>query len=94
MQRLDSLRLLPLTQTALLAGNLEERRRRLDEPLGLDRGDVVHVLARRLDQTMVDDVLGRFAKQRRRRVQVDRRALDERLVAFGGILARGVAEEA
>jgi hypothetical protein len=54
----------------------------------------VHVLARRLDQTMVDDVLGSFAKQRRRRVQVNRCALDKRLVAFCGILTRGVAEKA
>jgi hypothetical protein len=94
MQRLNPLSLLALAQTTLFTSNLEESRRRFHKPLGLDGRHVVHVLASRLDQTMVDDVLGGFAKQRRRRVQVDGRAFHQRLVAFCGIFASGIAEEA
>ena len=42
---------------------------------------------------MINNMLSRLAEQRRRRMQIDRRLLDERLVPFLRIFARGVAEE-
>ena len=94
MQRLDPLSLLPLTQPTLFTSNLEESRSSLNQPLGLDSRNVMHILTRRLDQTVVNNVLSSFAKEGRRRVQVHRSAFDQRFVALGRILARGVAEEA
>ena len=93
MQRLDSLRPLPLTQL-VRRRNLEERRRRLHQPFRLNRTDNMHVLFRRLDQTLIDDVFRGLAKERRRRMQEDRCALNEGLVALRWIFARAVAEEA
>lgn len=81
MQRLDPLRPLPLAQF-ICRRNLEKRGRRLNQPLRLDGADNVHVLLRRLDQTLIDNVFGRLAKQRRGRMQEHRRAFDKRFVAF------------
>lgn len=52
------------------------------------------VLARCKHELMVDKPLGRAVEQRGRRVDVDGRALDERLVALLWVLLRGIAEEA
>lgn len=94
MQRLDPLRPLPFAHPhAIFTRDLEKRRGRLDQPLRFDGRDVVHVLSRRLDQTVIDDVFGGFAEQRRRRMHVHGRALDEGFETFLGIFARGVAEE-
>lgn len=62
MQWLDAFCFLPLAERAVLASYFEERRRGLDKPFGLNRSDIVHVLARRLHQRMVDDMLCRFAE--------------------------------
>lgn len=93
MQRLYPLRLLPLTQL-IRARDLEKRGRRLDQPLRLNRTAAMHVLLRRLDQTVVNHVLGGFAEQAGAGVQIHGRALDEGFVAFARVFARGVAEEA
>jgi hypothetical protein len=93
MQRRNRLRLLPLTQ-AIRRRNLEECRRRLNQPFRFNRTADMHVFLRRLHKTVVHDVFRRFAEKTGRGVQVHRRAFDECFVAFGGIFARGVAEEA
>lgn len=93
MQRRNPLRLLPLAQP-IARRHLEERRRRLHQPLGLDGADNMHVLLGRLDERVVHDVLSGLPEQRRRGMHRDGRALDERLVPLGGILARRIAEEA
>ncbi len=71
---------------------LEELRRDLDEPLGLDRSHVVAVLVRSEDQFMVDEPLRTAAEQRGRRVDMDGRALYNRLVASPWILLRDITE--
>jgi hypothetical protein len=93
MQRLNPFGLLPLTQ-AVSWRNLEECRRRLDQPLGFNSTAAMHVLLGRFHKAVVHDMFSGFAKQTRARMQVDRRAFDECLVALGRIFARRVAEEA
>lgn len=93
MQRLDPLRLLPLTQL-VTRRDLEERRCRFDQPLRLDRRSAMHVLLRRQHQCVKNDMLRRFAEQCATRVHVYWCALDERLVAFRWVLARRISEEA
>lgn len=49
---------------------LEELGRELDEPLGVDRHDVAHVLLGREHQLVVEKPLGVLVEERRRRVDV------------------------
>lgn len=93
MQRLDPLRLLPLAQS-ICRRDLEECRRRFDQPLGLDACGVVHVFLGCQDEGVVDDPFGLLAEQGGARVQVNWSTFDERLVALLGILASRITEEA
>ena len=54
----------------------------------------MHVLLSGHDESVEDDVLGRFTKQGAARVHVDGRALDKRLIAFLRVFTCRVPEEA
>mmetsp|Transcript_2661 Transcript_2661/g.9436 ORF Transcript_2661/g.9436 Transcript_2661/m.9436 type:complete len:429 (+) Transcript_2661:131-1417(+) len=68
--------------------------RQLDEPLGLDGHDLAHVLLAGHDQLVVDDHLWVLLEERAARVDVDLRAVGQRLVALLGVLLGGVLEVA
>ena len=72
--------------------DLEELRRNFDEPLGLDSSHVVAVLARRKDQLVVNAPFRVPVEERGRRVDVNGRALDERLVTLLRILLCRIPE--
>jgi ATP-dependent RNA helicase DHX8/PRP22 len=94
MQRLNPLRLLPLTQLPLPPRNLEKSRSSLNQPLGLNSRNIMHILPTSLHQTMINHVLSRFTKKRRSRVHIHRSAFDESFIAFCWVFPRGVSEEA
>jgi hypothetical protein len=110
MQRLDPLRLLPLTET-IGWRDFEECRRCGDEPLyryvsmrdktkggvnylRFDSSGPVHVLLRCQNKRMENDMLGRFAEKGGIGMHVHRRAFDECFIAFLRVFARGVSEKA
>jgi hypothetical protein len=57
------------TRDGVGIGNLEERRRDLGEPLGLDGGDLAHVLARGEDELVINDPFGRAVEEGGGRVE-------------------------
>jgi hypothetical protein len=93
IQRLNLLLLFALRQLVGIR-DLEELWRGFDEPFGLNGAYVVAVLARREYELVVDKPLWRAVEERRRWMNVDRRALDKRLISFLRILLRRVPEEA
>ena len=62
------------------------------QPVRVDSSDLRHVLFRREDELVVDNPLRIAVEERRGRVDVHRRALDEGLVALLRVLLRRVAE--
>mmetsp|Transcript_34510 Transcript_34510/g.90808 ORF Transcript_34510/g.90808 Transcript_34510/m.90808 type:complete len:344 (-) Transcript_34510:93-1124(-) len=93
VERLDAL--LPLALGELLrVGLLEEARRELEEPFGLDGDDLAHVLLCGKHEFVIDEPFRILIEERRRRVDVDDLALIHRLVALLRVLLGRVHEEA
>lgn len=91
-QRLDALVFLERRQLGRV-GELEEGRRVLDEPLGVDGSHLAHVLLRRLDDLVIDDPLRLPMEQRRRRMDGDHLGVHQRPVALRWILLGCVPEK-
>ncbi len=68
-------------------------RRHLGQPLGLYRGDVVHVLLRRQNEFMVYAPFRCAIEERRAGMKVYGSSLNQRLVTFRGVLLRRITEK-